>query len=120
MPARPKGQGLSYHYFDIGMFGYGLRPVAGGEGVESAFGGVLAARDLVPLPELRDNPIAVREVVSVDAGPPALAPVWVEPMQGYRTPMCEAIAIAGSHVYEGRRRTRNPSRRSSSTSPTAS
>lgn len=95
-----KGQGLSYHYFDIGMFGYGLRPVAGGEGVESAFGGALAGRNLVPLPELRDNPIAVREVVSVDAGPPALAPVWVEPMQGYRTPMCEAIAIAGSHVYE--------------------
>ncbi len=95
-----KGQGLSYHYFDIGMFGYGLRPVAGGEGVESAFGGALVGRDLVPLPELRDNPIAVREVISPDAGPPARAPVWVEPMQGYRTPMCEAIAIAGSHVYE--------------------
>jgi hypothetical protein len=95
-----KGQGLSYHYFDIGMFGYGLRPMAGGEGVESAFGGALTGRDLVPLPELRDNPIAVREVVSPDAGPPARAPVWVEPMQGYRTPMCEAIAIAGSHVYE--------------------
>ena len=95
-----KGQGLSYHYFDIGMFGYGLQPVAGGEGVESAFGGALAGRDLVPLPELRDNPIAVREVVSPDAGPPARAPVWVEPMQGYRTPMCEAIAIAGSHVFE--------------------
>jgi hypothetical protein len=95
-----KGQGLSYHYFDIGMIGYGLRPMAGGEGVESAFGGPLAGRNLVPLPELRDNPIAVREVVSPDAGPPARAPVWVEPMQGYRTPMCEAIAIAGSHVFE--------------------
>ena len=95
-----KGQGLSYHYFDIGMIGYGLRPMAGGEGVESAFGGALAGRDLVPLPELRDNPIAVREVVSPDAGPPARAPVWVEPMQGYRTPMCEAIAIAGLHVFE--------------------
>src|SRR5215467_11100053 len=66
-----KGQGLSYHYIDIGMFGYGMRPLAGGEGVESAFGGPLAGRDLVPLPELRDNPIAVREVVSPDAGPPA-------------------------------------------------
>ena len=95
-----KGQGLSYHYFDIGMFGYGLRPMAGGEGVESAFGGALARRDLVPLPELKDNPLAVREVVSPDAGPPARAPVWVEPIQGYRTPMCEAIAIAGSHAYE--------------------
>lgn len=95
-----KGQGLSYHYFDIGMIGYGLRPMAGGEGVESAFGGTLAGRNLVPLPELRDNPIAVRPVVSQDAGPPARAPVWVEPMQGYRTPMCEAIAIAGLHVFE--------------------
>ena len=96
-----KGQGLSYHYFDIGMFGYGVRPVAGGEGVESAFGGALAGRALVPLPELRDSPIAVREIVSPDAGAPvARAPVWVEPMQGYRTPMCEAIAVAGSHVYD--------------------
>jgi hypothetical protein len=96
-----KGQGVSYHYFDIGMFGYGIRPVAGGEGVESAFGGPLAGRALVPLPELRDSPIAVREVASPDVGGPAArAPVWVEPVHGYRTPMCEAIAVAGQHVYE--------------------
>src|ERR1700736_5694636 len=31
--------GKARHYFDIGIFGYGLRPVAGGEGVEPAFGG---------------------------------------------------------------------------------
>ena len=98
--AHKKGRDCRTDYFDIGMIGYGLRPRAGGEGVESAFGGTLAGRNLVPLPELRDNPIAVREVVSPDAGPPARAPVWVEPMQGYRTPMCEAIAIAGSHVFE--------------------
>ncbi len=96
-----KGQGISYHYFDIGMFGYGLRPVQGGEGVESAFGGALSGRALVPIPEIRDNPIAVREVASADLGaPPARAPLWVEPMQGYRTPMCEAIAVAGQHVFE--------------------
>jgi len=96
-----KGQGISYHYFDIGMFGYGLRPVAGGEGVESAFGGPLTGRSLVPLPELKENPIAVREVASPDVGAPAArAPVWVEPIQGHRTPMCEAIAVAGQHVYE--------------------
>jgi hypothetical protein len=96
-----KGQGVSYHYFDVGIFGYGARPGAGGEGVESAFGGSLANRDLVPIPEIRDNPIAVREVVSPDLGGATVRmPVWVEPVHGYRTPMCQAIAVAGQHVYE--------------------
>jgi len=96
-----KGQGVSYHYFDVGIFGYGVRPVAGGEGVESAFGGPLANRALVPIPEIRDNPIAVREVPSRDVGGATVRmPVWVEPIHGYRTPMCQAIAVAGQHVYE--------------------
>ena len=38
--------GKARHYFDIGIFGYGLRPVAGGEGVEPAFGGKLAGQPL--------------------------------------------------------------------------
>jgi len=62
--------GKARHYFDVGVFGYGIRPMAGGEGVESAFGGKLAGAALVPLPELRDNPITVREVPSPDAGAP--------------------------------------------------
>jgi hypothetical protein len=96
-----KGQGVSYHYFDVGIFGYGLRPVAGGEGVETAFGGPLSNRALVPVPEIRDNPIAVREMASADlAGATVRVPVWVEPAHGYRTPMCQAIAVAGQHVYE--------------------
>jgi hypothetical protein len=96
-----KGQGVSYHYFDVGIFGYGVRPAAGGEGVESAFGGLLAHRALVPIPEIRDNPIAVQEVASPDIGGGTVRmPVWVEPMHGYRTPMCEAIAVAGEHVYQ--------------------
>jgi hypothetical protein len=96
-----KGQGLSYHYFDVGIFGYGVRPMVGGEGVESAFGGLLANRPLVSIPEIRDNPIAVRDVVSPDAGGTTVRmPVWVEPMYGYRTPMCQAMAVAGQHVYE--------------------
>jgi hypothetical protein len=96
-----KGQGVSYHYFDVGIFGYGVRPVGGGEGVESAFGGPLANRALVPIPEIRDNPIAVREVASGDVGGATVRmPVWVEPVHGYRTPMCQAIAVAGQHVYE--------------------
>jgi hypothetical protein len=93
--------GKARHYFDVGIFGYGLRPVAGGEGVEPAFGGKLAGQPLVALPDLRDNPIAVRETPSVDAGaPPSRVPVWVEPVYGHRTPMCEAVAVAGAHVYE--------------------
>lgn len=96
-----KGQGVSYHYFDVGIFGYGLRPVARGEGVESAFGGALAGRSLVPIPEIRDNPIAVREVASGDLGGATVRmPVWVEPIYGEKTPMCQAIATAGQHVYE--------------------
>jgi hypothetical protein len=93
--------GKARHYFDVGIFGYGLRPVAGGEGVEPAFGGKLAGQPLVALPDLRDNPIAVREMPSVDAGaPPSRVPVWVEPVYGFRTPMCQAVAVAGAHVYE--------------------
>jgi len=93
--------GKARHYFDVGIFGYGIRPVAGGEGVEPAFGGKLAGQPLVALPDLRDNPIAVRETPSVDIGaPPSRVPVWVEPVHGYRTPMCQAVAVAGAHVYE--------------------
>jgi len=96
-----KEPGLSRHYFDIGIFGYGIRPVAGGEGVESAFGGNLAGSALVPLPELRENPIEIREVATADLDMPTVkAPVWVEPVYGYRTPMCEAISVAGQHTFE--------------------
>ena len=96
-----KEPGKARHYFDIGIFGYGVRPVAGGEGVESAFGGALAGRSIVSLPELRDTPIAVREVRSpVPGAPPSRAPVWVEPVSGYRTPMCQAMAVAGKHVFD--------------------
>ena len=93
--------GKARHYFDVGVFGYGLRPVGGGEGVEPGFGGKLMGQPLVALPDLRDNPIAVREMPSVDAGaPPSRMPIWVEPVHGHRTPMCQAVAVAGAHVYE--------------------
>lgn len=89
------------HYFDVGVFGYGAKVLDPGEGVESGFGGALAGRGLVPLPELADNPLAVREEASVDrVGAGGRVPVWVEPVHGYRTPMCEAIAVAGQHVYD--------------------
>jgi hypothetical protein len=99
--ASQKEPGKTGYYFDVGVFGYGVRPVAGGEGVESAFGGALAGKPLVALPELRDNPLAVREVPSVDRdGPPVKMPVWVESASGYRTPMCQALAVAGAHAKD--------------------
>lgn len=88
------------HYFDVGVFGYGACPVAGGEGVESAFGGALTGQAIVPVPQLFDNPLAVVEEPSVDAVPGGRIPIWVEPVFGYRTPMCQAIAVAGAHVFD--------------------
>jgi hypothetical protein len=89
------------HYFDVGVFGYGLCPVSGIEGVESAFGGALTGRGIVPLPELANNPIAVREEPSIDrTSSSSMMPVWIEPVAGYRTPMCEAIATAGQHIAD--------------------
>lgn len=89
------------HYFDIGVFGYGARVTTPGEGVESAFGGPLAGRGLVPLPELANRPLTVREEPSADLmSVSAKIPIWVEPVRGYRTPMCEAIAVAGGHVFD--------------------
>ena len=53
--------GKARHYFDVGIFGYCMRPVAGGEGVEPAFGGKLAGQPLVALPD------AVAKVSAVPA-----------------------------------------------------
>ena len=38
----------------------------------------------------------------MDVGaPPSRMPVcWSEPVHGYRTSMCQAVAVAGAHVYE--------------------
>lgn len=92
---------LSRHYFDIGIFGYGKRPIAGGEGVESGFRGALAGRALVPLPDVRNNPTGIREVVSPEHGSSTIrTPIWVEPAHGYGRPMCQAIAVAGQHAFE--------------------
>lgn len=89
------------HYYDIGIFGYGARLHTPGEGVESAFGGALAGRGLVPLPEVAQQPLAVRDEPSIDRmAVSTKMPVWVEPIHGYRTPMCEAIATAGAHVFD--------------------
>jgi hypothetical protein len=92
--------GSARHYFDVGVFGYGACQLATREGVETALGGPLANEALVPLPVLAENPIGLREETSVDTmAPTARVPVWVEPIHGYRTPMCEAIAVAGAQVF---------------------
>lgn len=93
--------GRARHYFDVGVFGYGARPVAGGEGVEPALGGQLAqgGQPIVPIPEVFDHPLRVEAEQSVDAVAGSRLPVWIEPVFGYRTPMCQAIATAGEHVY---------------------
>jgi len=88
-------------YFYVGMYGYGYRPSTRGEGVESALPGPLADRGIVPLPELADHPIAVREEPSVDAvAVRSRVPAWIDPYHGFRTPMCQAIATAGAHVND--------------------
>jgi hypothetical protein len=88
-------------YFHVLVLGYGARAVAGGEGVESAFGGSLTGQGIIPLSQLAAAPLALRAEPSVDATAPSTKlPIWVEPVFGYRTPMCEAIAIAGEHIFE--------------------
>ncbi|SDY14655.1 hypothetical protein SAMN05660209_02101 [Geodermatophilus africanus] len=88
-------------YFHVLVLGYGASPVAGGEGVESAFGGRLTGRGIIPLSDLASAPLAILEEPSVDAmAAVTRVPIWVEPVFGYRTPMCEAIAVAGAHVFE--------------------
>jgi hypothetical protein len=96
-----KSPGVTYHYFDIGVFGYGTRPFAGGQGVESALGGKLKGTTLAALPDLVASPLGMRQVPSPDLGGlPVQAPYWVEPVHGELTPMCEAVAVAGLHVFE--------------------
>jgi hypothetical protein len=88
-------------YFHVLVLGYGALALTGGEGVESAFGGGLTGRGITPLSELASAPLDIREEPTVDASTvKTRMPVWVEPVSGYRTPMCEAIAVAGAHIFE--------------------
>jgi hypothetical protein len=88
-------------YFYCGMLGYGLCPTNGGEGVEVALPGQLAARGIVPLPELAEQPIAVREDPTQDATPSrSKVPAWIDPYHGFTTPMCQAIATAGAYLHD--------------------
>jgi hypothetical protein len=88
-------------YFYIGLYGYGVRPRTGGEGVESALPAVMADRGIVPLPELADHPLAVRDDPTVDRTSSRIGlPVWYEPANGLRTPTCAAMELVTAHVKE--------------------
>lgn len=99
--ATTEAGGSVKHLFDVGIFGYGACPVAQTEGVESAWGGALTGAALVGLPHVADNNLGLRAEPSVDdMAFAAEMPYWIEPVHGYRTPMCEAIAVAGAHVHD--------------------
>ena len=99
--ATKEAGGAMRTYFYVGCYGYGFCPSNGGEGVESALPGGLGPRGIVPLPELAASPLEVRDEPSVDATQSSSrVPIWVEAHSGWRTPMCEAFALVGAHVYE--------------------
>src|SRR5271155_3943852 len=87
-----KGEGVRY-YFDIGVVGYG----SNNEGVAmvgGAFAGALTGRELVPVPEVYDNPARVDErKVKVDDGAGGFVegnrkmPLWFDPVAEGNTPM---------------------------------
>jgi hypothetical protein len=85
-------------YFHVAVIGYGLA-------VGSAYAGVLAGRDLVPLSEVADNPARVEErAKKVPDGAGGLVetvtsfPVWMTPTANGGTPMTEALRYAESLV----------------------
>lgn len=93
--------GRTRDFFAVAVYGYGACPVAGGEGVESALGGALTGGGIVPLSDPCSNPLTVPEESSIDAGSVgSWIPVWIEPIHGYRTPMCRAIATVGASIFE--------------------
>ncbi len=79
------------NYYYISIIGYG-------NGVDSAFGGTLAGRDLVPISEVADNPVRVEtRTKKVPDGAGGIVeqevkfPVWIDARAENGTPMCEAL-----------------------------
>lgn len=99
--ATKEAGGAIRDYFYVGVYGYGLCPSDGREGVESALPHGLGPRGIVPLSELAAKPLAIRDEPSIDPGHgSSKAPVWVDPHHGWRTPMCQAFSLVGDHVYQ--------------------
>lgn len=85
-------------YFQVAVIGYG-------QSVESAFGGKLADRDLVPLSHIADNPARVdQRIKKVPDGAGGVVetavgfPVWLEPVADGGTPMNRALQYAENLV----------------------
>lgn len=92
-----RGMGVSYHYFDLGVIGYGTDG-----GANFAWRGPLRDRGLVPSPEVRDNVIRVEERIAKgesDASPHGV-PIWLDPVAENGTPMAEALAVAGDTLWQ--------------------
>lgn len=83
------------NYYHISMIGYG-------GSVQPSLSGALNGRELVPIAELADNPARIdNRAKKVPDGAGGLVeqqikfPIWIEPMSGGGTPMCEALSMVG-------------------------
>lgn len=82
-------------YFHVAVLGYG------GRSAQSAFGGVLQGRGLVPISQVANHPLRVdqRTKLKPDGAGGVIElktdfPVWVEPLANGATPMCQALTQA--------------------------
>src|SRR5262249_36800642 len=87
------------NYYHISVLGYGRE-------VWSGFSGLLAARDIVPISEVADYPLQIKNSykrVSDGAGGwveiPVRYPIWIHPTSEGKTPMCEALSRV-KHILE--------------------
>jgi len=85
-------------YFDVGVITYS------GFGVGSGFGGNLSEGILHPISVINKNPIRIEEHNrKVEGGMISRSlkfPVWFEPMANGKTPMCQAMTLAGQVLKE--------------------
>jgi hypothetical protein len=83
-------------FFHVGAIGYGAS-------IGSAWAGAIAGRDLVPISELNASPARTeqrRKKVPDGAGglveQTVSFPIWIDPIANGPTPMCSALATAGT------------------------
>jgi len=95
-----KGDDRIFHYFDVGILGYG-------KGVHPILHGATAERPLLPIDELAVGPKRVDQVRrKVNDGAGGLVevatpmPVWLDPVADGWTPMVEAVKTAERVVTE--------------------
>jgi hypothetical protein len=86
-------------YFHVAVLGYGSRSA------QSAFGGELRGRDLVPISQVAEHPLRVdqRTRLKPDGAGGVIElktdfPIWVEALANGATPMCQALTHASELV----------------------